>query len=270
MLQARRLAETLQTGALPLADVLARVRHNAPQDQLLLIADQFEELYSRCLEEGKRRTFLDVLLAGFAPGGGPASGSAPRAAARLLLTMRADFLGNALSHRPFAELFQREGDGKAVVMLGPMNDVELREAIELRKAIEKPAAVSAAPPAAHSVTFESGLVERILDDVAAEPGHLPLLEFALTQLWRRRQGPLITHAAYTEIGGVEGALARHADACFDALSPSEQEQARRVLLQLVWLASFAFGNLYFTSQVHFVQEINKFVDNKFDGLERYK
>lgn len=36
------------------------------------------------------------------------------------------------------------------------------------------------------------------------------------------------------------------------------------------VASFAFGNLYFTSQVHFVQEINKFVDNKFDGLERYK
>ena len=225
MLQARRLAEALQTGALPLADVLARVRHNAPQDQLLLIADQFEELYSLCPEEGERRTFLDVLLAGFAPGGGPASGSAPRTAARLLLTMRADFLGSALSHRPFAELFQREGDGKAVVMLGPMNDVELREAIELRKAIDK--------PAAQSVTFESGLVERILNDVAAEPGHLPLLEFALTQLWRRRQGPLITHAAYTEIGGVEGALARHADACFDALSPSEQEQARRVLLQLV-------------------------------------
>jgi hypothetical protein len=36
------------------------------------------------------------------------------------------------------------------------------------------------------------------------------------------------------------------------------------------VASFAFGNLYFTSQVHFVQEINKFVDNKFDGLERYR
>ena len=36
------------------------------------------------------------------------------------------------------------------------------------------------------------------------------------------------------------------------------------------VASFAFGNLYFTSQLHFVQEINKFVENKFDGLERYK
>jgi hypothetical protein len=134
--------------------------------------------------------------------------------------MRADFLGNALSHRPFADLFQREGDGNPVVMLGPMNEAELRQAIEK-------------PAAAQSVAFESGLVERILEDVATEPGHLPLLEFALTQLWSQRQGALLTHAAYTAIGGVEGALARHADASFALLAPADQREARRVLLQLV-------------------------------------
>ena len=223
MVQARRLAEALRKDELPLADVLAQVRHNALQDQLLLIADQFEELYSLCPDEGLRRAFLDALVAGFAPSGpcgSAVSGSAPRLTARLLLTMRADFLGNALAYRPFAELFQQEGVGKGDVKLGPMNDAELREAIEK-------------PAAAQAVAFESGLVERILKDVAAEPGHLPLLEFALTQLWSLRQGALITHAAYTAIGGVEGALARHADASFAALAPAEQQQARRVLLQLV-------------------------------------
>jgi WD40 repeat protein len=223
MVQARRLAEALRKDELPLADVLAQVRHNALQDQLLLIADQFEELYSLCPDEGLRRAFLDALVAGFAPSGpcgSAVSGSAPRLTARLLLTMRADFLGNALAYRPFAELFQQEGVGKGDVKLGPMNDAELREAIEK-------------PAAAQAVAFESGVVERILKDVAAEPGHLPLLEFALTQLWSLRQGALITHAAYTAIGGVEGALARHADASFAALAPAEQQQARRVLLQLV-------------------------------------
>jgi WD40 repeat protein len=223
MVHARRLAEAMRKAELPLADVLAQVRHNAPQDQLLLIADQFEELYSLCPDEKVRRRFLDALIAGFAPAGPNGSatgGSVPRMMARLLLTMRADFLGSALAYRPFAEFFQQEGEGKGDVKLGPMNEAELREAIEK-------------PAAAQSVSFQPGLVERILKDVAAEPGHLPLLEFALTELWSRRQGALLTHAAYTDIGGVEGALARHADASFALLGPDAQQEARRVLVQLV-------------------------------------
>jgi hypothetical protein len=129
--------------------------------------------------------------------------------------MRADFLANALSDRPFADLLQ-EGDFK----LGPMNAEELREVIEK-------------PAAARGVSFESGLVERILEDVEAEPGVLPLLEFALTELWARREGQTITHGAYSAIGGVEGALARHADDSYAKLNPAQQEEARRVFLQLV-------------------------------------
>ena len=213
MVQARQLAGAWGTGKLLLADVLAQVHHNAPQDQVLLIADQFEELFSLCPQEEVRRQFLDALIAGFAAAG--PSGSAPRLPARLLLTMRADFLANALAYRPFADLLQRGN-----VLLGPMN------ASELREVIEKPAATQ-------GVGFESGLVERILEDVDAEPGHLPLLEFALTELWTRREGPRITHGAYTAIGGVEGALARHADASYAALSHEQKDEARRVFLQLV-------------------------------------
>ena len=194
--------------------MLAQVRQNFATDRVLLIADQFEELYTLGADDSLRRQFLDTLLAGFPGEGNDAQASASHQA-RLVLTMRADFLGNALSYRPFADLLQ-QGDFK----LGPMNAAELREVIEK-------------PAAARGVAFESGLVERILEDVEAEPGVLPLLEFALTELWARREGQTITHGAYSAIGGVEGALARHADDSYAALSGQQKEEARRVFLQLV-------------------------------------
>jgi hypothetical protein len=76
--------------------------------------------------------------------------------------------------------------------------------------------------------FEPGLVERILTDVGDEPGHLPLVEFALTELWQHRKGNLLTNLAYNEIGGAPGALARRADAEFARLKPEEQTAARRL------------------------------------------
>ncbi|MFM7238200.1 MAG: WD40 repeat domain-containing protein, partial [Cyanobium sp.] len=212
MAQARQLADFLRSGAVPLADVLTQVRQNDPGERVLVIADQFEELYTQGTDDSVQRAFLDALLAGFSEAANQTRGLAGDCA-RLVLTMRADFLGNALSYRPFADLLQ-QGDFK----LGPMNAAELREVME------KPA---------RGVAFESGLVERILEEVKAEPGTLPLLEFALTELWDRREDQTLTHGAYTAIGGVEGALARHADASYAALTPAEQQVARRVFLQLV-------------------------------------
>jgi hypothetical protein len=58
--------------------------------------------------------------------------------------------------------------------------------------------------------FETGLVERILDRVEQQPGSLPLLEYALTELCRRRQGGELKHASYEAIGGVEGAIGKRA------------------------------------------------------------
>ncbi len=106
------------------------------------------------------------------------------------------------------------------MILGPMNREELEAAI-------------VRPAERQRVAFEEGLVARILDDVESEPGNLPLLEFALTQLWERQQGGLLTHAAYEAIGEVEGALVRYADRVYEDLSEPEQEQARQVFVQLV-------------------------------------
>jgi len=124
-------------------------------------------------------------------------------------------MGQALSHRPFTDALQ---DG--ALILGPMN----RE--ELRTAIEKPAELAGAG-------FEPGLVPRILDDIGEKPGNLPLLEFALTLLWERLDDGWMTHAAYDEIGRVDGALARYAEEVWEELDEAEREGARPLFIQLV-------------------------------------
>ena len=207
--QARKLADYLRGGTMPLGDIFAWIKQHHPNDRVLLIADQFEELYTLCSDEKIRRSFLDILLASF-----PASNS-QLSSAVLVATMRADFLGNALSYRPFADLLQN-----ADIKLGAMN----RE--ELSQVIEKPADKL-------GVKFADGLVERILDSVENEPGNLPLLEFALTELWKRRKGKELTHTAYEEIGEVQGALTTYANAQYQLLNPSEQKQVQRIFVQLV-------------------------------------
>ncbi|MCK6626021.1 MAG: AAA family ATPase [Anaerolineae bacterium] len=206
MAQARKLADYFQDHTLTLPDVMGKIAANFPTHRVLLIADQFEELYTLCPDEATRRHFLDLLLADL---------QSAASNLTLVLTLRADFMGYALSYRPLAEALQ-----EADVKLGPMN----RE--ELTRAIEQPALRL-------NVTFEPGLVERILDDVQDEPGYLPLLEFALTLLWERRTNYQLTHAAYEAIAEVEGALARHADQEYATLDAVQQEQARHIFIQLV-------------------------------------
>lgn len=206
IVQARQLAGYLREGTVSLTDVFVKIHKNYRGYRVLLIADQFEELYTLCAEQKVRRSFLDVLLACF---------GVYDSTKVLMTTMRADFLGNALSYRPLLDVLQN-----ADIKLGSMNRFELRQVIE------KPASKL-------GVTFEVGLVERVLDDIEDEPGNLPLLEFALTQLWKRRNGKQLTHAAYEEIGEVSGALTRHADDNYGRLSATEKEQVRRIFIQLV-------------------------------------
>ena len=134
---------------------------------------------------------------------------------KLVLTLRADFFGYALSYRPFADALQ-----DAVQTIGPMNRGELQEAIEQ-------------PAQLLGVMLESGLTERILEAVEDEPGNLPLLEFALTLLWANQQNGQLTHEAYEEIGGVEQALAQYAEEQYESLSEEDKQRTQRVFIQLV-------------------------------------
>jgi WD40 repeat protein/energy-coupling factor transporter ATP-binding protein EcfA2 len=205
LLEINKLATALRQGDLRLRDAIARILEKNSGERLLLVADQFEELYTLCRDARERLLFLDNLL--------EASEHTPNFT--LVLTLRADFLGQALSYRPFGDALQY-----ADLKLSPMN----RE--ELQAAVEQPAAML-------GVTIESGLTERILDAVSTQPGDLPLLEFALNQLWAKQRDAQLTHAAYEEIGGVEAALSRYAEEAYGRLNEEEKERARRIFIQLV-------------------------------------
>jgi formylglycine-generating enzyme required for sulfatase activity len=211
MTETRRLKEIadqarfLQAGDVKLRDIVERaLQKQAGTSRLLLVADQWEELYTLTSDEASRRRFIDELL--------EASTTAPLS---VVITLRGDFVGQALAHRPLSDRLQ-----DAQVNLGPMTRSELERAIR-------------APAEKVGLGFEPGLVERILDDVGEEPGHLPLLEFVLTRLWEERRGGHLLHAVYESMGRLDGAIATKAEEVFGGLAPAEQQAARRVFLQLV-------------------------------------
>jgi WD40 repeat protein len=207
--ESRRLSDHLQNGTVLLADVFKRIQENYPQDRILLIADQFEEIYTLCSVEQVRRNFLDVLLAGLK------SSSTWQVPPILVATMRIDFYGNVLSYPSFADAF-RNSD----IKIRSMNRDELKDVIE------KPANQM-------GVNFESGLVDRILDELENQTANLPLLEFALTELWDKRINNQLTHAGYQEIGAISKALASYADKEYKKLKEDEQEKAPKIFVQLV-------------------------------------
>lgn len=99
---------------------------------------------------------------------------------------------------------------------------------ELRDCIEKPAAQM-------QVKLENGLTNKLISNVEEQPGRLPLLEFALTQLWSKQNQGLLTHRGYEEIGGVEQALTNHAETVYTQLSETDRARSRQVFVQLVRL-----------------------------------
>jgi hypothetical protein len=213
------LAREREAGGVTLSNVLGACRTRNPSRRILIIADQFEEVFTLVEDEAVRRRFIDVLLSGFPPG---ADGNLRPVC--LVLTLRADFYGAALRHRPLADALQGH-----VENLGPMSREELREAII------KPAG---------TVSFESGLVETLLDEVTNRPGSLPLLQFALREMWSLQQGRCITRKAYDTISGVEGALARRAQTIFDTQTGNGRDdhavqRFQRLFLRLVTLGEGA-------------------------------
>lgn len=198
------LVVNLQQDPQTLCHIIARLYRENLGTRLLLIVDQFEELYTLC-PEAERQPFLDALL--------DAVRSAP--AFTLVLTLRADFYGYALSHRRFSDALQ-----DAVYNLGPMSREELQAAI-------------VQPAAQMQVKLEPGLKDKLIQATWGHAGRLPLLEFALTELWLQQQAGWLTHQAYDAIGGVEQALANHAETIYAQLHPVDQQRVQRIFVQLV-------------------------------------
>ncbi|GAA2139340.1 nSTAND1 domain-containing NTPase [Actinomadura napierensis] len=196
-------------------DELAKLVHDLVAaddrtDRLLLIVDQFEELFTL---KPRHRGDVDPQLR-FVQ-------SLHRAAEvlageiRVVVTLRADFVQHCLA---FAELRELLAAGQ--LLLGPLDEPSLREAMLM--------------PAQHvGALFERGLVDRVLAEMRGRPGALPLLQTALAALWRRRRGVWLTHADYDAVGGIGGALNRLADDTYASLDDRQRELARLMFLRLV-------------------------------------
>jgi len=210
----KALADKLASGEVELAHLLDAVDESS--NRLLIVVDQFEELYTLNPDAAVQQGFVDVLLGAIA---------AVPTRLCVLITLRADFMVHALGYAPLAEALDHYGQK----LLGPIRDAEM-----LRTIIEQPAVKQ-------GVTWESLLVERILRDLREQPivegeterVNLPLLQFTLEQLWQRQIERTLTHVAYEELGGVQLALARHADAVLERFDSEEQEALRHIFVQLV-------------------------------------
>ena len=174
--------------------------------RLLLLVDQFEEIFTNA-GKVERETFLKLLHYAVTNQGGRT---------QVIITMRADFFGQ-LSHYPdLADLFEQEN----MVIATEMTPANILRAIE-------------GPAKAVGLIYDEGLPQRILDDVRKQPGSLPLLQYALKELFERRDGRRLTTQAYEQIGGIQRALAQHAEDIYKTLEPMKQALMRRVLLRLV-------------------------------------
>src|SRR6266571_4518578 len=176
-----------------------------PTDQIVLLIDQFEEVFTLCRDERERRGFLSNLLY---------AASAPGGRSVVVLTMRADFYPRCAAYPDLAQLAASEQ-----FLVGPMSEDGVR------RAIEQPARLV-------GLAFDRGLVDTILRDVGSQPATLPLLEHALFELWVQRRGGRLTLQAYRQVGGVEGAIARRAEAIYKELDTNRQAIVRSVMLRL--------------------------------------
>jgi hypothetical protein len=176
----------------------------AGAERLLLVVDQFEEVFTTCPDEGERAAFLAALTE---------AAWADRYVT-VVVVIRADFYGHCAAVPDLAGLLAANH-----VLVGPMRQDELRRAIEL-------------PARRAGLHLEPGLSSAMVDEVADQPGGLPLLSCALLESWQHRHGRTLTLAAYHQAGGVRGAVARLAEHAWSGLDPDQQQTARRILLRL--------------------------------------
>jgi WD40 repeat protein len=187
--------------------VAAKIMADLPAGaRLLLVIDQFEEAFTRA-SDGQAMLFLEQIRL---------AATQPEGRATILLTMRADFFDRLGRYPEFAELFEQD----SLLIVPEMTPANLLRAIT-------------GPAEAVGLRYDDGLPDRILEDVRRQPGSLPLLQYALKELYDRREKARLTHAAYDAIGGVEQALAGHAEGIYSKIPRSQQDIVRRVLLRLV-------------------------------------
>jgi WD40 repeat protein len=193
--------------------VLKTLRDQPNDMRLLLVVDQFEEVFTLCADRAERAAFITALLT---------AAHAANGRVRVVLGVRADFYPHCADHPDLVHALR-----DAQLLVGPMTVEQLRRAISL-------------PAARAECTVEGALLARVVDDAAGQANKaLPLVSHALRQTWARRRGNTLTLAGYEAIGGIQHALAQTAETVYTALPEDQQRSLRDVFLRLVALGEGA-------------------------------
>lgn len=199
--------------------------YSGDERPVLILIDQFEEIFThrgfQTLTEQQRERHIQRVLDGLA-----ALSQSGHRRWRMVVTLRSDFKHRCRISEPFWKLLYKANEDRE----DPHLVLELDELEEegWREAIKGPATRAGA-------YLEAGLVETMLKDVFRQRGSMPLLQLALQELWKLRNGACLTHAAYTSIGGVASALQRRAETAFSLLKlddPDYLDIARSLFLRL--------------------------------------
>ncbi len=208
---AGEVMSALEAGGGGLDDVLRRAASGsgtAPA-RVVIVIDQFEEIFTACQDDAERERFAETLLH---------AATVPDGRALVIAVMRSDFFGHCAELPGLAAALE-----SSTVLLGPMDEGALRAVIE-------------GPARRADLTLEPGLADAMIHDVAGEPGGLPLLSHALYETWERREHRALTLAGYRDAGGARGAIARTAENVYaTGLTADQQQIARSLFLDLTEL-----------------------------------
>lgn len=196
----------ISAGALHDPTCLTKVVRALTKQPVVLVVDQFEEVFTLCANAHVREAFINNLLV-------LATVAGPRHT--VILTMRSDF-ESFVARVPHLQARFEQGQ----VRVTPMSAGELREAIE-------------EPARQVGLKIEPRVVDALVNDIIGEPAALPLLQFTLLKLWEQRDHNRVTWEAYQRVGGGRLALARSADAFYNSLTPEQQRAVRRMLMRMV-------------------------------------
>ena len=205
---AESVRDSLLAEPASLSAVITKALDGQGAGDLLLVVDQFEELFTVCRDQRQRDGFVRALLAAI-------TGQAARS--RVVLGIRADYYAQCTM---WPELVAALRDNQLLV--GPMNPDELRDVIV------KPAEQAGA-------MVERALLATALAETSTEPGALALVSHALLETWRHSPPGRMTLAAYQEAGGISHAIASTADQVYASCDEDERQILRRIFLRLVAL-----------------------------------
>ncbi|MEM8504223.1 MAG: caspase family protein [Cyanobacteria bacterium P01_D01_bin.1] len=194
---------------------LQRLVQAASAPRVILVIDQFEEVFTRCESEEEREQFFDCLMGALS--GIETSNTANKLC--VIVAMRADFVGKCLEHE-YSGLARRVQQSMVSVL--PMARGELEAAI-------------CKPAQQVDLQVEPSLVTAMLNEIAGAPGSLPLLQYTLKELWQQRQNSTLLLSTYQDLGGIRGTLDKRATEIYNSFDQQEQQTVQHIFQQLTQL-----------------------------------